>query len=411
MIAIEKNAPYTPQLAAVEFSLHGVSIIKSISILFFACSWLISTSPLFAAAPSYHPLTLTSGSNILSLSFRTQNTHPTNNPYAVGHFIVDDEEYTPTFMGTDYRGRIFVMDPSTYSCEVLKSFTSTGHFDQAWEPLRMRGADPSACGSTQDGYVWVGLNGNTQQFHGLPVIIYKLGQHSPIADWRDELPVAVDKAIHQALSSRGMVWKRNWEVTSVEVGGRYVSLLLTGQAVGQQGYVARSLWLLVSANGITVYKAQVLDPDRLPLLTPEGQLLTWCSDLRNSPDFFWSKVWLEQPQDRKISTLINLLRNKEPFAPYLHLGADVLPPLVQIGSAGRIYLTFSRQALASQTKTNGLERAIVIMNGEGKLVAFLPWTSNCNSSVSWIKIRPGNGRLLRIKFSSQAAKIFSYPIP
>ena len=207
-------------------------ITKFLLSLFFAILWLTTPFTLFAATPIPHPHPLAASKNVLKLPFRTQTAPSKENPYSVGHFTIDDREYIPTFMGTDYYGSMFVMDPITYNYAVLKCFTSAGRFDQSWRPLNMRGADPSICGSTRDGYVWVGLTGDTRDIRGLPVVIYKSGQKTPVADWRDELPVAVDRAVHQALLDKRMAWKRGWDVTGIEVGGRYVSMLFTGDAIG-----------------------------------------------------------------------------------------------------------------------------------------------------------------------------------
>jgi hypothetical protein len=390
----------------------SIVITKLILSLFFAILWLTTPSILLAATPIHHPQPLVASKNVLKLPFRTQTTPSRENPYSVGHFTIDYSEYTPTFMGTDYYGRMFVMDPiKTQNDAVLKCFTSAGRFDQSWRPLSTRGADLSGCGSTRDGHVWVGLTGDTRDISGLPIVIYKFGQKMPVADWRDELPVAVDRAVHQALLDKRMAWKRNWNVSGIEVGGRYVSLLFTGDSIGDQDRQSRYLWILVSTDGATIYKAQVLGPGTIPLLSSEGKILTWISDSRISPDFFWSKVQIENPQTHKVLTLIDLTRHKEPYAPYLQLGGNAYPPIVELGSSGSIYLTFSRQVHTPRAPNNGSERAVVVLNGEGNLRAFLPWTSNCTGGLSWIKIRPSHEGILRINYLTHSATIVSYSVP
>jgi hypothetical protein len=152
----------------------------------------------------------------------------------------------PTFMGTDWEGDIYVMDPLTSESCVLKRFDKNGRFREMWQPIDSQLG--KAVAVTQDGYIWTGLARlNPEDYAGMPIVVYRKGKKSPVFDWRHKVPRAVDERIRKELKEMGLEWKRGWMMRKLEGVSKQVSLRFTGEGMGQEGSARRGLWTLLRA--------------------------------------------------------------------------------------------------------------------------------------------------------------------
>ncbi len=325
------------------------------------------------------------GKVVLRLQYRgvldrpEQRLDDSSNSYKIGVFESELYFHHPDLVGTDWEGNVYIMDPLTPELSVLKRFDKNGQFREVWRPIHARYGRGMAV--TQDGYIWTGLLGDYEDRPGLPIVVYRKGQKEPVIDWRNKVPKELDNRIRNSLKERGLEWRNSWIAHSPEGGPKQVSLRFTGEAVGQEGQIARILWILMRSDGSQVLDVKI-GKGEIPHLAPDGRLWIRESDFEVER-FTWSKVWLWEKGKEKGQPLIDRTKNKEPWEDKLTLG-KARPPITKTDSKGHIYLLWERDVPSAHERyfqveektltlpplSYGGERALVVLDRQGRLVTY-----------------------------------------
>jgi hypothetical protein len=343
-------------------------------------------------------------------------------PYSIGIFDSQVFFSSATFMGTDWEDNIYIMDPLTSESCVLKRFDKNGQFREAWDSIDAQRGKSVAV--TKDGYIWAGLGRlDPEDYAGFPIVVYRKGKKGPALDWCHKLPKELDDRIRTALKERGLEWEKGkgWMVYGLEAGPREVSLRLGGEVVGQEGQIARVLWLLMRSDGSQVLDVKIGKGD-IPHLAPDGRL--WIRESNfNVERWTWSKVWYWERGKKRAEPLIDRIANKEPWADKITLG-KAIPPQVKIDTKGYIYLFWEREypePRFQQFQIEGKkiddfplnsEQALTVLDSQRRLVTYLPWMPcSLESYDRWIKPLPDGSGFYRIQFFEKEAQIFFHPLP
>ena len=339
---------------------------------------------------------------LLRLPYRGIAGDYKTNPKSVGLFTGQTSAYTPVFAGVDGQGNMYVVDPIHPGQLMLKCFDRRGQIRAQWLPIV--GELDTNSGVTSDGTVWLGLS-ETQVKAGLPIVAYKLGQRTPIVDWRTRVPAPIKDSLKRALQSHKLQWPTNWVTYLMESGENRVSIRLLSNNLGRQGQVVNVLWMLCTKDGKQSLGARIGKANygpETPRLMLDGQL--WASRSNYSVETQrWSKSWLWPKNGHPNAPLFDFNANNQPWRGKINLG-NVLPPWVERDKKGHIYLFWQKQE--SQLELNP-KRSIVILNKNHRMIDFLPWRSNRTyHGKDWIKPRADGTGFYHIEFLDREARIY-----
>jgi hypothetical protein len=381
----------------------------------------VSAAPAVRAAPPAVSASHAVARVVLRLPYRGAATKAAPPPATLGVFDNAEAGYQyARFAGTDWQGGIYFIDPVTSQASVLKRFDASGQFRESWKHLSPRLS--SGVAVTRDGYIWADLYGRNEEYPGLPIAVYRSGQKDAVIDWRFELPHELEQKIHTALKDRGLVWKPGWIVTRLETGPDQVAIQFYGEALGDKKY--RVLWVRMRSDGSQVLDVRVAETPP-PYLAPDGTFWQYQTDL-NLQTYRWSKAWLWEASKERGEPLIDREAKKEPWPDLLPLG-DTNPPPLHVDGQGNVYLAWRRDELPNPPERRfqimgkiltlppaglELERALVVLDRQRRVVSHVPWTS-CLVYYGdrWVAPLPASGGYYRADFTEREARIWLHPLP
>jgi hypothetical protein len=375
--------------------------------------------PGMKAPPAPHtPAGVHAGRVVLRLPYRGVVRSGAAKPSTVGMFDTGSQVHCPWFMGTDWHGNIYVLDPITPASSVLRCFDKGGQFREAWSPVSAWIG--SGVSVTRDSYIWTGLEGDTENYSGLPIAVYRSGRKDPVVDWRYQLPDELQQKISSALKEHGLTWEQGWTVTRLEAGPDQVAMQFYGGAVGRGKNLV--LWLRLRGDGSQVLEVRVARST--PHLALDGSLWEYQTDL-NLSTYRWGKLWVWQRGKEKGEPLIDREKNPEPWPGTLLLG-QVGPPSLQIGAQGQVYLDWLREVTPARERrfyvdgkvlslprlSYGGERALLVLDQQERVVAHLPWTP-CSMYYAnrWVSPLPDGSGFYRADLTEREARIWFHPLP
>lgn len=387
-------------------------LITSVGILFV-------TAVIFAASgPTGGPVV---GKVVLRLPYRSVSDKPLSKPYSIGMFESEVDFYSAALVGVDKEGDIYIADPLTPESGLLKRFDKQGRFREAWGPIFAQGIAVA-----KDRYIWTGVGGYVDRYAGLPMVVYQKGKKTPVLDWRNRLPRELEIRIGNVLKEKTLGWRRGWSVAGLEGAMDKIAIRFTGKAVGQEGGIARTLWILMRTNRGQVLEAKVSGKDwygeETPYLAPDGRFWVIQSDF-DAERFTWSKVWIWEKGKERGEPLIDRQSNKEPWTDKFTLG-NAGPPAVRVDGIGHVYLLWTREyaeprmcRFQVEGKTIdefplGGERALIVLDRQKRLVSYLPWIPySVEIQDKWVKPLPDGSGFYRIQFFEKEAQVFFHPLP
>lgn len=392
------------------------------------------------------------GEIVLRLRYRDYQVKPHVNPYTVGIFDSEDFTYAAEFMGTDWDGCIYILDPVKEKLHVLKRFDRKGRFREAWQPIHCKTGVKVAV--TKDGFIWTGLHFSYgDDIPGLPVVVYRKGSKRPIIDWRFQLPKNVEEAIVKVLTSKGFRWRaEDWWFFGEEFssGLQQVVLSFYSDAISREGTgygYANDLWILMSSDGSKVLDVRLDSVVEIPYLSSDGTLWMWKSDL-DLQTGVWNRVWFWELGKKQGDPLIDRTKNREPWKGKVTLGGDdkeLYPPTILRDSKGNLYLIWKRDILKKELYKKGAEaalealikrltkyfyvgkkvvlkvpplsiggeKALVVLDRQRNLVAYLDWQQYTLElpGKTWIHPLPGGSGFYRIEYREREAVVYFHPLP
>jgi len=364
------------------------------------------------------------------------------------------------FLGTDWDGDIYFMDPlDGYHC-ILKRFDRHGKFKQAWGPLKVRSGWFVAV--TKTGYVWVWLETWDRPYH-FPIVVYKKGETKKVMDWREEywqVPKKVEEKIYETLKKqkelffienikaakkkgllkgkglnlaaimRATGWGYNDVIldllgTPIMAGQKEIAISLYDYcypyiSVGEDCYLY--LWILIEGDGGQVLDVKVLrDKDPKRILMPDGtiwltqvELTKLCFPSEVKRKGWWGKIWLWKEGEEKGEPLID--RNKKPWEDWLPLYRQQEKPWGILDKSyfddkGRIYLYYRIISDLRGTLRSGL----IILNRQREILRHVtelnitqPMQEYGDLTLSHL---PDGSGFYRIEYREREAVIYFHPLP
>jgi hypothetical protein len=370
------------------------------------------------------------GKVVLHLPYRNGSDKHLAKPYTFGMFDWEEESYFANFVGTDWDGNIYIMDPIEPDVCVLKRFDRQGYFQEVWKPIRARASNGIAV--TKDGYIWLGLRWVvSDRLNGLPIVVYQKGKKEPAIDWRSKLPQEVESRIRAVLKEAGLEWKKwtevprydlatnDWHVLGAQSEREQVAVRFSARFMGSERRYVRILWILMQNDGSRIIDVR-LGTEKIPHLAPDGSFWLRESDFEVDR-WTWSKVWWWKKEEGKGEPLIDRTQNKEPWADTITLG-KATPPKIEMDAKGHIFLVFNRDTMTTQERrylvegkvvdtvpagSPATEQALIVLDKESKVVSYLPW----HLGIDTIKPLPDGSGFYRIQFLEKEAVVYFHPLP
>ena len=385
------------------------------------------------------------GRIILRLSYRDRiKNYLKHNPYKIGMFEGGECPrglYYCQFIGTDWDGNIYLFDPIDDDLYILKCFDKNGLFKMMWNPIRANCGNKVAV--TRDGYIWVGLRWVVDdRLDGLPIVVYRKEKKKPVMNWyyENEIPKSVKDKIHHILNKVGLKWKRwkelpDWDLSSndwivlelISTQKNQVYIKLSAPFLGTDGRYLKLLRILLNSDGSQVLDIQLASARNPYYLSPDGKFWIVNSDF-DEERWTWNRIWLFEKGKEKGEPLIDRLTNKEPWADKIILGKAYFP-IIRFDAKGNIYLIWQRypqyplkpleprfkvgrKTIVESPRTFGGEQALVVLDGQRRLLTYLPWRlSSVEHIEEWVHPLPDGSGFYRIEYREREAVIYFHPLP
>ena len=360
---------------------------------------------------------------VLRLPYRWLLEKPSlSNPYSIGMFEDEINFFRGGLAATDWEGNIYVIDRQNFEIDFLKCFDKYGKFREFWEAFIWRGN----IATTKDGYVWVPTS--EEKITGLPIMVFRKGRKSPVADWRFSLSSEFQNKIEMTLKDKGFKWKTRWWICNIEGSADKVMMrfILEDPKSGKlNGY----LKIIASSDGKKLLNVEV-EESMNTILSANGDLWFYDSDF-DIKHRIWSKIWLWKEGDSRGKPLIDRTRVKEPWGPFFLLGEKIYASDIYIDTKGNVYLIWERDAqkdfcrkfivegriiIEYKVDVKALgnkELALIVLDKQKRLLTYLPWThiADLESWENWIKPLPDGSGFYRIEYREREAVIYFHPLP
>ena len=364
---------------------------------------------------------------------------------SVGLFEIESGFYIGEMVCTDNDGNIYIYDPLSEVKSELKKFDRQGQLLWSW-PLETGGANKISAVVASNGYVWLTLKQSSyaaENSKAFPLVILQPGSKTPLVDWRQQMPQEIERVLYSSvtseqwdnMTSQGKQETRTWNVRSFAPSDDKVTLLVSNEGGKNLGYrVGNGIvsspkirWQLVLSNdGKQLLQAkEVENINARYTVSNDG---AWRSEFDSADrPRNWTELWLWKDGQAKGEPLVTRAELQQPTQSWQRLvGTQTQsPPRVSVDAKGNIYLSWRRKSNGPNRrftvgKTSWLrdpmgedygQRALVVLDSNGKFVTSVPWTTCYYEWDDWVIPAPDGSGFYRQEFGEKSLNIHWYPLP
>lgn len=317
-------------------------------------------------------------------------------------------------LAVDSKKHVYIYDPVNLKEHLLKKINSKGELVNSWVMPFSTDAYGSGCwpidaAITESEHLWIKIhcdderNGN----EGIPLLIYNTNEKNSVSDWRTAMPSGIKKKLKKK-SPDGI-----WDLYSFSAAGNRMLVYLDER--DPQSYVSlQDLLTQISDDGSEIIN---LEPRKegeniWNILSPDQQRWNVDYELSNGNQNLW--LWKAGTKRgsplltrQEIMKLSSWWQKNFSFEPSQRL------PNISVDGRDNIYMEWNRtlRREVNNEKAHYEQMAVVVMNAQRQIIAYLPWKNKSFLGDQKIFILPDGSGFYRVEYASDELLVYFHPIP